>query len=569
MGKKRTELKLGPLTIDAKVLVGLVMAIIAIVVVAVVVKPMIKKWKETKAAEEQAQQEQANAYEKRMFSVGEIVGGNYYVKDGDFFYPVARGYLMSRAENDTAIAKQADPSNRSLYFSGDDAQIPTLYSDCSLVFKAQEGESIPAEFVLERFKDNGWSVGINGLQQNQGGTLATTVTGSTFYYGSSMANIQVSEGDALILDKVDGISFGKNVLSSVGTINGLEQGRDYKIDAYVGTNYVGLNAKADVHVFISMERYVLTEYSMDPAGYLSVSFPHDMWSGYYYINGMGVFRYINQPKSMGDTIADFNTPYYTYDVNGNERINPASGSGTGIGGDSSWDITIPIEENTTIVKADVRYQGSRASGIPDAKLVAPNGGEYPLALSTTEENLLATKLEFPMAGKWKLSMNGMSNRVFDVDISFGDPISGNYEIMKDSDEDAQIILTLPELKQALITFAWDNREYAGRFYMYSNDSGDVSFGSEENPELITQETYGKVVMTPGELPAGDYTVNISGKALGNVVVYYDDLSQQEKAPEASETAADGAAGTEETAAEGTENAGESGETAAETKGAAG
>ncbi|MCD8084621.1 MAG: hypothetical protein LUE86_14225 [Clostridiales bacterium] len=518
MAKKKLEIKIGPLTLSAKSLLAGIMVLIAAGGGLFAVKMM----KDKKAAEvaEQAAVEATMTPTQRVYAASEITGGTYYIKDGDNFYPVVSGTLYSSAKNDTAIAKIADPANRILMFGSDDATIPTMYSDSSLVFKAQDGESIPQEFILERFSDNGWSVGIRGLSQITGGNLRTVVDGFTFYPGSSISSLNVSSGNELIFDKIDGLPFGSNILSSVGTIDGLEQGKSYKLDAYVGTNYVGMEAIADTHIFISMERYSMTEYSMDPSGYMIVSFPHDLWSGYYYINGLGVFRYINQPKSMGDSVEDFNTPYYITDCTGNETINPASGYGNDTDNDRTWDYTIPVPSDTSILEITVTFQGSLASGTPDAKLISPNGGEYPLELKNDVTNTLYIKTEFPQEGTWTVSMSNMASRVFDVSVSFGESVTGQIEISKTDEKQAEMHVELPEMLDATLTFTWDNTEYAGNFLVVGPNG--ESYGNSETPELVQEANYGRVVLHPGYTAEGEYKIYVTGKALGNVAFSYEE-----------------------------------------------
>ena len=529
MSKKNIKIKAGPLNISGiKIAGGLITGLILAIIFFAV--PIVNK--KRAAMETEKQENNIITYEQRAYSVTEIQGGNYYIKDGDICYPVAKGLLHSTAAKDTAIAKIADPDNRMVMFTADDVTIPTMYSDSSLIFKAQDGESIPQEFILERFYDNGWTVGARGLTQIAGGNLKTTVTASSFYPGSSISQIQATAGNELIFDKIDGLPFGKDILSSVGTIDGLEQGKNYKLDAYIGTNYVGLDATADTHVYISMERYSLTEYSMDPAGYMKISFPHDLWSGYYYINGLGMFRYINQPKAMGESITNFNTPYFIEKEDGTQEINPANGYGSSMESDSVWNYSIPIQTNS-MLDVTVSFEGSLASGRPEAKLVDPDGTEHPLELMTGELNILSEKIEFPKEGNWDLQISNMSGRVFDVAVSFGTPVTGEISVIKEDDKQTEMTVELPEIQDAELTFTWENTDYAGNFLVVKPDG--KSFGNSETPDMVKKANYGRVVLHPGYLEDGTYQIYINGKALGTIAFSYEEMGTAAEPPAEGET----------------------------------
>lgn len=91
--------------------------------------------------------------------------------------------------------------------------------------------------------------------------------------------------------------------------------------------------------------------------------------------------------------------------------------------DSVWNYSIPIQTNS-MLDVTVSFEGSLASGRPEAKLVDPDGTEHPLELMTGELNILSEKIEFPKEGNWDLQISNMSGRVFDVAVSFGTPVTG-------------------------------------------------------------------------------------------------------------------------------------------------
>lgn len=264
-----------------------------------------------------------NPYALSPLTKDQLVGNAYYVKDGDVYYALAAGYLMSTKENDSVIPEAASPTERLLMFGQDDTTIPTLYSDSQIIYKTNGATAIPTDFYLERFCDEGYSIGLHGLTEKNG-KYSTTVTDTTFYPGSSISTLQIEIGGELTVDKVNGTQLTADMVSPGGTITGLQKGTAYQFDIYGGTNYNGVEAEADTHMLTSYELYDLQTYSMDQNNYLTISMPADMWSGYYYINGMGCFRYVNMPKAeaSGKSV-NYNVRYFLGSTNGENLINPA------------------------------------------------------------------------------------------------------------------------------------------------------------------------------------------------------------------------------------------------------
>ena len=248
----------------------------------------------------------------------------------EFYSKVAPGTL--RATKDIAsIATQAAPDDRLLMFGPDHEQIPTLYRDTQLIYKSSDFNNpnadgsvsgTPTDYYLERFSDLGWSIGLTRLSNPDGTKYRTAVIEQNFYPGcSAVRNLQLQQDASLVIDKINGVPITGSNVSSVGTVTGLTMGTEYTVDAYIGTTPVGGQVMADVHMFGSFELYDLKDYELDSTGYAIINIPDYMWSGYYYINGMGLFRYVNGYKAYGTNDVEYNTAYFMgKDKNGNIRV---------------------------------------------------------------------------------------------------------------------------------------------------------------------------------------------------------------------------------------------------------
>lgn len=224
-------------------------------------------------------------------------------------------------------------------FGPDHEQIPTLYRDTQLIYKSSDFNNpnadgsvsgTPTDYYLERFSDLGWSIGLTRLSNPDGTKYRTAVIEQNFYPGcSAVRNLQLQQDASLVIDKINGVPITGSNVSSVGTVTGLTMGTEYTVDAYIGTTPVGGQVMADVHMFGSFELYDLKDYELDSTGYAIINIPDYMWSGYYYINGMGLFRYVNGYKAYGTNDVEYNTAYFMgKDKNGNIITNPAPASTT-------------------------------------------------------------------------------------------------------------------------------------------------------------------------------------------------------------------------------------------------
>lgn len=420
--------------------------VIAVIVGACVLKSVIKS--------KRAAAEAVDKYTLKAYTFDEISDG-YYVKTAEGYYPLPAGRQILSGSNDTVIAKAADPEGRLLSFGQDDALIPTLYKDDELIYKASgtaaatkkkskssdtstANSTSPTSFVFERYRDEGYTIGLSKLHTEESGNrYKTTVTNTTVYPGSSVMNLTFSNGDEVIVDKVGNVSITDENVSVGGTITGLEKGQTYNVEAYCGTAYIGGDVVADTHVFTSYELYNVTNFAMSREGYMQVEIPSFMWSGYYYINGAGLVRYINHNRSEGDAGVDFNTAYFLgKDDNGDPLTNPADGviqeTESKNAADNmkwTWIFNVPEGKNNISIKVRVseamdilngkieestKKEGNKE---PGGVLTDPSGQTYTLSSSSADGLTLETNVSSPTAGKWTVKMHGMYKRTFDIDIS--------------------------------------------------------------------------------------------------------------------------------------------------------
>ena len=73
---------------------------------------------------------------------------------------------------------------------------------------------------------------------------------------------------------------------------GLEKDKYYDFEFYQGTKYRKLTTIADTMVLQSEDMMILNNpYTKTKEGYFIINLPDNLKSGYYYICGLGLFRY--------------------------------------------------------------------------------------------------------------------------------------------------------------------------------------------------------------------------------------------------------------------------------------
>lgn len=200
--------------------------------------------------------------------------------------------------------------------------IPTMYKGDALVLSADNYRPDVIEF--ERFFDKGYTLGICGLKEDSTGRFwfSTKIDNSEKKnYINPLADIQriVREypETELTLDKINGQEIRYNNISEAGYILGLAGGVTYDLELYTGTKSTTASYTADSRVFLSGECFRSNQMTLVGSNTAIITFPEYLVSGYYYIDGAGLVRYINAEYGTDINSVDYNEPMVTYDDEGN------------------------------------------------------------------------------------------------------------------------------------------------------------------------------------------------------------------------------------------------------------
>ena len=218
---------------------------------------------------------------------------------------------------------------RSIWIDSDtDDQIPTVVSGDKLIYVSST--EVPQEIVFERFADYGYSIGISNMEADLGGHYYLTfadVDEDDYKYFIDMNSdaSQLAELTAitrLYLDKVGDIKVDEESVSDGGTVLSLMKDKVYTCEFYTGTYYQDFNLTANIHCFGSMERFVSYDYEFMHSNFIVIDIPEYLKSGYYFINGVGLFRYVTDEDAAAyngkayDESIDWNDPIILYDEDG-------------------------------------------------------------------------------------------------------------------------------------------------------------------------------------------------------------------------------------------------------------
>ncbi len=500
-------------------------------------------------------EEEAPVYELTPLTAEQLEAGKYYVKNGDTFYALPAG--THNFDDKNLVVKDnrnADPK-RVVWFGPDDVMIPTLYADDTLVYVTN---TLPDSFVWERYRDEGYTVGVSGLEVNNTGAYSVAMAGINFYPDSSLktavAGSGSQKGDLLVFDAIDNMKIGNGNISACGSIMGLQANSTYKVDVYNGSTYIPLeNVVADTHVFGAYEVYTSSICNYMQANYIQVVVPDNFVSGYYFINGTGFVRYVDNARSQGIADVDFNQAYFFMDEDGVTHTRDELGEdGQVIVDDEKYySNIIDVDCSNNSMQVDLTYDDAKGVnvdgsefvynddevGLPQVKLIDPDGNdEYVFVSSNSAEKTLTIKVDNPLPGTWETRVYNADKRMFSLRTSF---VSGHNDTLVHNGGRSEISYYIPDsMKNAQVTINWSNTTVSPKF-----DNGvvikDGKINDPEGNKELTftrdsvtvsdtqnyQEGRGIIKMNIGEVKYGDYKIMLDSEyALGRVRVSVIDLA---------------------------------------------
>jgi len=205
--------------------------------------------------------------------------------------------------------------------------VPTYYYGDALVLSAETYR--PVEIIFERYFDEGWTFGICGLTADATGRYSISTEadpdGKSLFFplAESYEIARELPETTIMIDKVGGSELRSNGISDSGFIKGLKKDAVYELEIYIGTISYNIKLRADAKALVSRECFVSTEYSLVNSKTAIIKIPEYLKTGYYYVDGEGLFRYIAAGDSWEDGKTNFNSPICYFDEEGNVIHDPS------------------------------------------------------------------------------------------------------------------------------------------------------------------------------------------------------------------------------------------------------
>lgn len=250
--------------------------------------------------------------------------GMYYVLHDGFFYPLVYDWTNYGYGVEMGLGEKPGPEKKMAVFDSTSiTNIPTLFPGDQLFYYSTSG--VYDYTTIERFSTIGWSIGLANLQSNTtghvyfepGGKLEEGIASGTVLSLEFEKIYEVVEDESkasngkFLLERIGGVEIKGDMLDH-GIVVGLEQGKEYNVDIYTGTEYSYYPATSTVFYMNSFETYAIWEYTSLQDYLYEIKVPDYLLTGYYDIGGCGFLRIIREPYYNADT--DYNErllyPYY-------------------------------------------------------------------------------------------------------------------------------------------------------------------------------------------------------------------------------------------------------------------
>lgn len=328
----------------------------------------------------------------KKYTVDTLANDTYYIKDGTNFYT-----LYKPDGNFNKYSTTAD-STRILWTYGDeeDDLIPTLYKNEILVYKS-DGK-IPSDFIFERYKDLGYTIGIRSLQYNEQAKTYDFKTESDVKSKSSAGKVVKNVKDQYTSLGIAKMDDSENIdITAAGTIKDLQKDKAYNFGVYAGSVYSETKIKADTHIYQSSEVFEVKETKSTKKGYVEIPLPENLKTGYYLVNGIGVIRYISDLKVDAGDLAE-----YDYNVSNEFELTSRA-----------LDDTLSGKNTETKFEVDQDYESAKISfavttemELEKAVLYDPDGNEYPFAKEDYSETTYTVTLQPIKKGTYRIICTG-------------------------------------------------------------------------------------------------------------------------------------------------------------------
>ena len=240
-------------------------------------------------------------YKPEAVSNTKLSNDVYYVKEGTKFYQV----YETKTEGG---AGDVDNKRCTYYLGVFERKVPTYYYGELLAYASKSNKI--DDVKLERYSDTGYSMGVFGAKWEDG-YITFNLNQDTVKDSDAASKFKNARSGYIMIESINGQKVTADMLNKAGVFVGFEKNKDYNVSFWAGTYYGEIQVTADTHFFQSYEIFTLEDHEITKNGYIAIRLPQDFKSGYYLIDGQGIFRYIAKEKGADLEAEDYNEQYYT------------------------------------------------------------------------------------------------------------------------------------------------------------------------------------------------------------------------------------------------------------------
>lgn len=343
--------------------------------------------------------EEPEATEAVEVSDNSIMLNTFYVKNGTKFAAV------HKPQGNASSAVRAVVPSRIFYMIDDQKMIPVHYKGeiCAYASATADLEQV----TLERFKDLGYSIGIYGGTMEEDGYYHFSVNKNIAEGSEAEKLFEQVFSDEIRIKSIGGVDIGSVIDENTGIIQALEQGKSYVMEFYSGTYFYRHSFVADTQFLGAFELYSYDKNFINDTvnGYMCFNTPDNLKSGYYNINGQGLFLYHDYVRGEVVEEEDFNVGFYD-----NVEQMVASYSKQYIVSAPSTTKDMKIQ----VVYSDITDEYDKNTDI-SGYVVAPDGTGYTMERDNSNKTLTLA-LKTAQAGDWTLHISPKSLMVESVDV---------------------------------------------------------------------------------------------------------------------------------------------------------
>lgn len=414
-------------------------------------------------------------YQLKEVKRGNLEDNTYYVKDGTDFYEIH--------DCDKNTTSTSFDITKCAWVINDEGLIPTYYSN-ELIAKASSQIDSDA-LVLERYRDTGFSIGVYGAVYDNG-YISFEFNSNTIKDTEAKEAFATNASTHIRIESINGKKVSEEMLNEAGVILGMEENMDYEIAFYAGTYYGTATVKADTHFFQCFEPFKINDFVMTKNGYEAIYLPDDFKSGYYLLNGEGIFRYVDSVKGTADLAEiDFNEPYYESEEDQMAVF--------------SQQYTFQLDSITENMSVEAIFEPLSVmtkDGIVRMMVTAPDGTRM-ITEAASEEGKISCDMAQSVPGKWIVNITPQSMKIKDVQIVSNESVmeatKDSYTLSFDSDMTGVVVVMEYE-GDGIVT---------AQIVDTDNQSYDMIQESQKGYNATKQMKY-----TFAYLPAGDYKINV-------------------------------------------------------------